>query len=391
MNEQKNTKYSVLEYVIIAIICISIVAMFFSFQKREFSFSAYESSNLEYVRAEVLEVLESETSDERGYTTGYQKLKVEILEGKAKGRIVEIENYITVVHNVELKKGSSFIVCADVPEGIEPMFSVYNYNRTPALLVIMLLFVGTVTLIGRKKGLLSCLGLLFTLCTVVCCLIPSLFEGGNTFWSTFLAMLASTAVSCFCIGGISRKTLNNIYCTLLGVGAACLIYFIFTLILNITCSGLEEAEMLSLISNVTGLDITGILFAGVAVSTLGAVMDVAVSMGASLHEIRTVDPSITPRDLFVSGMNIGRDMIGTMTNTLILAFAGGTLATLMVLVSYGVQFNQLMSSDFIAMEMAAGFAGSIGIVLTVPISAFVGSYIMKPKKKNANRRKKHER
>ncbi|MBR5285899.1 MAG: YibE/F family protein [Clostridia bacterium] len=388
---QRNIKNLVTEYVIIVVICISIVAMIFSFHNREFSYQASNNSSIEYVNAEVLEILEEEFDDDLGYTRGYQKIKAIILEGKAEGKTVEMENYITVGQRVILEEGSGFIACADIPEGITPMFSVYSHDRSYAIFAIILLFIAVVTLVGKKRGLLSCLGLVFTLCMVVCYMVPELFEGGNTFLVTALTLVASTVVSCFCIGGISIKTYNNVLNTLLGVGAACLMYFIFSCMLHLGGSAIEEVEMLSLISNNTGLNIGGILYAGVAISSLGAVMDVAVSIGASLYEIKSVRNEATFKEMLRSGMNIGCDMIGTMTNTLILAFAGGTLATLVIFMSYGIQFDQLISSNFIAAEIAAGVAGSLGIVLTVPLSALVCSYTLNKKIKIKNSDKKHRR
>lgn len=134
---------------------------------------------------------------------------------------------------------------------------------------------------------------------------------------------------------------------------------------------MEETESLILITQATGMRLNGILFAGIMVAALGAVMDVAVSLGAALYEIQILNPKISGRELFQSGMNIGRDMIGTMTNTLILAFAGGSLSTLLVFISYGIQFNQLISSDFFAVEVVQGIAGSSAVILTVPITAMV--------------------
>lgn len=134
---------------------------------------------------------------------------------------------------------------------------------------------------------------------------------------------------------------------------------------------MEETESLILITQATGMRLNGILFAGIMVAALGAVMDVAVSLGAALYEIQILNPKISGRELFQSGMNIGRDMIGTMTNTLILAFAGGSLSTLLVFISYGIQFKQLISSDFFAVEVVQGIAGSSAVILTVPITAMV--------------------
>ena len=131
----------------------------------------------------------------------------------------------------------------------------------------------------------------------------------------------------------------------------------------------------------------GILVASVLISSLGAVMDVAVSMCASLTEIRELNPKIDSKELFKSGMNIGRDMIGTMTNTLILAFTGGALANLIVFMSYGIQFHQLVSSNFLALEIATGISGSAAVVLTVPISAAVTAFGTQ-KKEKINKHKK---
>ena len=185
MKNNEGLKSKITEYVIIAVICISIVAMVFSFHNREFSYSAQNSDSIEYANAEVLEVLEESIDDELGYTKGYQKLKAIILEGRAEGQIVEVDNYITIGQCVILEEGSDFIAHVDMPEGIEPLFSVYNYDRSVEIFVIIGLFVAVITVIGRKRGLLSCLGLVFTLCMVVCYMVPELFEGSNAFngWS----------------------------------------------------------------------------------------------------------------------------------------------------------------------------------------------------------------
>ena len=382
------TKKDFIEYGIIALILISMVFMILTFRDREFSYSAYNTSTNHYVRGKVVELLDNDLSYDKEYVLGYQRAMVEIRQGKAKGQTVEIENYITATHNVVLKERQSIIVCADMPEGIEPRFMVYNYDRTFGTFALVAAFIALVILIGGKKGVMSCIGLLFTVCTVICYLLPQLFEGGNAIFVSVVTIVLSSAVSCFCIGGLSKKTKYNIISTVLGVASAGIVYYIFMLVINISGPNMGEAEMLSMISNVTGLKLGGILISSVLISSLGAVMDVAVSMCASLTEIKEINPKITPRELFASGMNIGRDMIGTMTNTLILAFTGGALANLILFLSYGIQFNQLMSSDFLALEIATGISGSAAVVLTVPISAAVTSFGFKNKDKNKITHKK---
>ena len=391
------TKKQVIEYVLIAVVLLSMVVMAIAFAKTNYSYKMYDTDTLHYVKGTVTEVTDqSITYSGSGgeYITGTQQIKVKILEGEFKGETVEIKNYITVQHNVVVNEGRRVIVCADIPDNAQPYFTLYNYDRAMPVWILVAVFVLLVIIIGEKKGLMSCIGLGFTMCVVVCFVLPTLYNGTNGVLVSVVAIILSTAVSCFCIGGLSRKTLLNIISTCIGTLSAGLIYKLFSFVLVLSGASMSESESLALISQNTGLSLSGILFAGVVISALGAVMDVAVSIGASLYEIRELNPDITAKALFKSGMNIGRDMIGTMTNTLILAFAGGSIAMLMLLISYGVQYNQLVSSNYIALEVAKGLAGSAAVVLTVPISAFVcafGYTIKRIKNRDSSIKSKEEK
>lgn len=370
-NIKKIQKKSIVEYIILAVIILVIFVLFLGFGNKEFSYKRYETSTLDYIKGRVVTIIDENLEDREQYKVGSQLVNVEILEGELRGKEIKIENHISATHNVILKQGNRVIVCADMPEGIEPFYSIYNYDRGGTITFVVICFILLVILVGKKKGFMSCIGLFFTLCMVICYLLPALYAGKNAILAALVTICLSTVVSCFCISGLHRKTLLNILSTVAGCICAGIIYKIFMAVLNITVSSIEEIESLVLITQSTGLKLHGVLFAGIMISSLGAVMDIAVSMGASLGEIKELNPKITPKELFRSGMNIGRDMIGTMTNTLILAFAGGALATLLILISYGVQTNQLLSSDFIALELAQGLAGSAAVILTVPIGAMV--------------------
>ena len=109
-------------------------------------------------------------------------------------------------------------------------------------------------------------------------------------------------------------------------------------------------------------------------------MDVAMSIASAIAELHEVQPGLKTKDLFRSGMNIGRDAMGTMSNTLILAFAGNSFNMMLMIYSYGVSFQQLMNTDFMAIEVIRSVAGSIGIVCTVPFVAFIAAYVYGRKK-----------
>lgn len=364
-----------IEQILMLAIVITMIFMCVNYRNQKYGFQKSNTDeNVCYVRAKVQEVMEQDVSDSESYKEyelGYQKLMVRVLEGEYKGKELVIDNYITVQHHVVLKENSKVIVCIDCPEGVEPYYTIYNYDRSGGLLIVLGIFILLVAMVGGQQGIRSCIALLFTLLLVFCYLLPHLFEGDNATGITMITVSLSCAVTCFCIGGISKKTILNVTSAVLGGVSAGVLYEVFSRILSISGCNMDEAETLALVAQTTGLRLEGVLFAAVTVASLGAVMDVAVSLGASLFEISNLDPNIKRKELFHSGMNIGKDMIGTMTNTLILAFAGGTLSTLLVFAAYGVQFHQLISSNLLALEVAKGLAGSAAVVMTVPISAMV--------------------
>lgn len=363
------------EQILMLVIVITMIFMCGNYRNQKYGFQTSNADeNVYYVRAKVQEVIEQDVSyseSHKEYELGYQKLIVRVLEGEYKGQELVIDNYITVQHHVVLKENSKIIVCMDCPEGVEPYYTIYNYDRSGGLIMVLGIFVLLVAMVGGWQGIRSCIALLFTLLLVFCYLLPHLFEVDNATGITMITVSLSCVVTCFCIGGISKKTILNVISAVLGGVSAGVLYEVFSNILSISGCNMDEAETLELVAQTTGLRLEGVLFAAVTVASLGAVMDVAVSLGASLFEISNLDPNIERKELFHSGMNIGKDMIGTMTNTLILAFAGGTLSTLLVFAAYGVQFHQLISSNMLALEVAKGLAGSAAVVMTVPISAMV--------------------
>ncbi|MDF2869437.1 MAG: hypothetical protein K0R05_1012 [Anaerocolumna sp.] len=341
--------------------------------KEKFDYMRYETSTRTYNKAKVLSIedqkLELEGSGE--YLTGTQALVVQFLSGKEKGKKVEVTNYLTANHNIMAKSGQILIICSDIPENAEGYYTVYNYYRSASVWLIVAVFLALITAIGGLKGLRSSLSLIFTLFMVICFLLPALYRGENPIAAAIISSAISAAVALFLLNGISYNTLFDIMSTTLGVVISGIFFLVISKILIISGYQADESEALLLISQSTGLHIKDVLYAGVLTASLGAVMDLAVSIRASILEIYLMNPKISGKALFLSGMNIGRDMIGTMTNTLILAFAGSSLMTLLVFISYGVQYEQLMSSDYLALEIGQAIAGSAAVALMVPITSFI--------------------
>jgi uncharacterized membrane protein len=173
------------------------------------------------------------------------------------------------------------------------------------------------------------------------------------------------------LNGVTRKSLCAILGTISGVVLSGLILFVFGHFMHISGYSTNDAESLLLIGETTGLKVKDLLFSGILIAALGAIMDVAISIVSVIHEVHENMPGIQASGLICFGMNVGKDMIGSMANTLILAFTGTSLSLIILLYSYSVQFNQLMNMNSIAIEITQALAGSLGIVLTVPITAFI--------------------
>ena len=183
---------------------------------------------------------------------------------------------------------------------------------------------------------------------------------------------------CFIVfDGVSAKSISAIIATVTGVAIAGVFAYLVQVLGHLSGFNMTEAESLMLISGDNQFYIRGLLVAGIIISSLGAVMDVAMSIASSVNEIYVVNSNLTFKQLVASGMNVGKDAMGTMANTLILAFTGSSLNLLLLVFSYGISFTQFINNDSIAIELLQGIAGSIGIVICVPIAAIITSLICK--------------
>lgn len=332
--------------------------------------------------AEVTDILEdtAEVQDwTEGRRIGQQELEIEVLTGPWKGAVLETPNYLTIYTNVDARVGTRIIVRLDADEQGQPyVLSIPNYNRVPMLLGLMAVFAGLLVLIGRRKGVMALIGLVYTLACLWFILVPMILRGADPVLVTVVIVALTTAASLLLLTGLSRKTLCATLGCVGGVAAAGLFAAAAGTISPINGFNLPEAEELVLRAADQGLQISGLFVSGILVASLGAVMDVAMSIASACWELRQVDPKLPRTALFRSGMNIGRDAMGTMANTLILAFAGSSLNTLLLCQVYDYPLIQIFNADAIAVEMIRGVAGSIGILLTVPLVALLSARLMSP-------------
>ncbi len=255
-----------------------------------------------------------------------------------------------------------------------------NYDRSGGVWLVLVLFVLAVVAVGGWTGLKSLLGLALTVVTLIWIYIPLWLKGAQPLPLAF-GLCALVAVMSFVIlGGTSRKIVCAILGTVAGMGLAAAFSALAQSILRIDSyamyeAGADFAELANLQGRGVALHLQGLLSAGILISSLGAVMDVAMSLSSAIGELKTVNATLGPKALWRSGMRIGRDMVGTMTNTLILAFVGGSLVLVIRLWMQGASFPSLMASRYLSVELVSAISSSVGVILAVPLTALISAIL----------------
>lgn len=335
--------------------------------------------------AKVTDVLRDNASPDswtEGRRIGEQELEVTILTGKHKGVVLEAVNYINAYYNVDAKLGTRVILRLDYDDaGDLYVVSIPNYDRSRILIIALLIFAILMILVGGRQGARALFGLLFTLLNLWYILIPLVLRGVSPIIATILITGFTSAGALLMLSGYTKKT----FCALLGcvggVIAAGIFAQIITILTPINGFNMSEAEELVIRASDSPLRISGLLISGILLSAIGALMDTSMSIVSALHEVYEQNPSISKKQIFRSGMNIGRDAMGTMANTLILAFVGSAFNLLILFQVYEYPMIQIFNSDMIVIDVLQGIAGSVGIIATTPLVAVMCAVVFQRKSK----------
>ena len=366
----------------IAVIIIALIVFFAAFWwlNSDKAIAEQGSEYVEYEKGTVVTVLsdtlEQDPASDNAFR-GEQMLTVKVQSGQYKGEELLTYNYAGPLYGVPLKEGDKVVISISTHANGDHQAVVYEYNRIPALAIVIVLFILATILVGGKTGLKSLVGLFFTVLCLFAILIPWLLKGAPTLPATFVVCVFVALMSFTILGGVHRKTICAFLGTVSGTAIAMAFGLMAQSLTRINGLRISDVEpLLQLRQTGTPIGLRGLLIAGIIISALGAVMDVAMSISSSLEEIHTANPDLDSRQLFKSGMNIGRDMVGTMTNTLILAFLGSGFVLIIYLYSLGLSFYQLFSSAYASIEVISGISSSIGMILAIPLTALISSVLL---------------
>ncbi len=321
----------------------------------------------------IIENIQESVQKNGQQVTSQQKIKVKILSGPLKGKTYYIFN--TPSNNplsLKIKVGDKVLLYAE-KDGKKYDVQIQGFYILPDLLLLLFLFLALIAIIGGKQGIKTIFSLLLASVLIFKFFVDGILSHHNPI---LLAVLISSLITIFTfifISGFNKKSLSAILGTVSGVVMAALIAWFFG---NLThLNGLASENARNLLYDGVSLNFKGILFAGIILGALGAVMDVAMSVASTIAEIKKAQPNIDQKGLIKGGMAVGKDIMGTMSNTLIFAYVGSSLFLLLLFKQSGESYLKFLNFNFVGEEVVRSLAGSIGLILTIPLTAFIAAYL----------------
>lgn len=292
------------------------------------------------------------------------------LEG---GQQVAAENVVQSALDTEVGKGTKVVLYTMKQDG-KTIYAVRDYDHLGGMGWGVVVLVLGVVMIGGWKGVKALLALGVGLALIFGVLMPLLLQGWSPIWLTLVVGAGVAAVSLFILNGWRRKTLVMTLGTVGGVGVATVCALVFGWWAQVGGLGTHEVRDLALI--MPGLDFQGLLFAGMVLGSLGAVMDTAVSITSAMGEVRRANKKYDFQQLWEAGMGVGRDIMGSMMNTLVFAYVGSAYAVIFTFMALGeLGFWEIVNLGFISEEMVRSLVGSFGLLATIPITAVLNATI----------------
>ena len=326
-----------------------------------------------FEKAKVVKILQ-DNLEENGTRVGEQKVRVRMLTGVRKGEELDITSSSGYLFGAACKPGMKVIVMQSVA-GDSTVASVYTQDREGVIYIFALIYLLVLCLIGGKQGIKGCLGLVFTFFCVIFVYLPLVYLKYSPFWTAVFVCFITTLVTMYLIGGPTRKTCAATLGTLVGVILAGVSAWCFSKASGISGYNVSDIETLMTLWNTNRIQVGGLLFSGLLISCLGAVMDVAMSISSAIDEIYRQNLSLSRKELFTAGLRVGRDMMGTMTNTLILAFTGGSINTLVFIFAYNYEYQQVINMYSVGIEIMQGLSSSLGVIMAVPVTSWIAAFL----------------
>lgn len=317
---------------------------------------------------EYVDLLENE------YIQTKQVATIELIDGDDRGKLITVDNILTAnpCYDITLKRGMKVLLNIEETDE-EKVFSITDIKRSGVLIWLSFIFCALLIYVGKKKGIYSLVSIILTVLLIINLLSPLILAGISPIFSAILICLISTAITMYLVGGFNRKSTSATLGCFLSIIIASILSILTAKFAYLT--GFTGEYSMFLYSMHPEFNFVSITISTMILATLGAVMDVAMSIASTINEIYTVDNTKTIKELFICGMNVGRDIIGTMANTLILVYLGSSLPLL--LLASNIDMQKFINLNQVVTEVSSALIGSSAIVICVPITALIASKLIK--------------
>ena len=363
-------------------VLVSVVYIYFGNAIVSKDLDIFNDEDAYAARAVVTEMLDIETeSYDAGsvYENSTQYFNARITQGPHKGEEVlaaqTFDNYTT--YNVEepVNVGDHIILYnLGTPQG-RADYIMGGYERLRPNFIFLCVFFLLLLVFGQLKGLNTIVSLSFTCLAVFAVFVPSVLAGYNIYFMSCVTCIYTIVMTLLITNGASYKSLTTILGCSFGVAVAAILSIVFDRILRLTGIIDEHSIYLQYLGSGVEINLRALIFAMITIGAMGAVMDVAMDISSALSELHMQAPHLNFSELFMSGLRIGRDIMGTMANTLVLAYIGSNLCSILLLITYSSSLLELLNRENIAVELLQALIGSTAILLTIPLTSIVCSLL----------------
>lgn len=330
------------------------------------------SSSLEdKIPAQVTGVVEEKQLSDNGENHLTQLLNVKIEGGSYENKKIQVENNNSYVAGQrKYKAGDEVFLVAEKDSENKLNFKVYDYNRLSPLLWLFILFVVVTVVTGRVRGVTSFIGMACSFLIIFYFVLPQILAGANSFLVAIIAALAIVPLTFYLSHGFNRKATAAIIGTMITL---VIVGVVATIAVDVShLSGLASEEVNTLLLERPGVfNVKDLLLAGIIISLLGILDDIAISQAAIVFKLKEVSPNLKLGALFTKAMDVGRDHIASVVNTLVLVYTGAALPLLLLFLNNPAPFTEIMNEEFIAEEILRTLVASIGIVIAVPLTTLI--------------------
>lgn len=365
----------------LATVLISVVLLYFGNMICTKDLDIFSDENAYTAKAIVTELGEKveedySMSEDLVYSNAMQYFMARVISGESKGEVLlaaqTSDNYVAgsseekavevgdkvILYNYGMKQGD-----ADWVFG--------GYARFEPVMWLMVAFFVLLIVFGQLKGLNTIVSLGFTVLSVFSVFIPAVLSGYNIYLMTIIICVYTIIMTLLITNGATTKSFTTILGCTFGVLLAAVLELLFDKLMMLTGVTDEHSIYLQYLSSGVEINLRALIFAMVVIGAMGAVMDVAMDISSSLAEVHRHAPHLGFMELVKSGLTIGKDIMGTMANTLVLAYIGSSLCSILLMITYSSSLMELLNRENISVEIMQALIGSTAILLTIPLTSIV--------------------